>query len=231
MERKKKKEGSGIYIAICCCVVIIAIVGYANRISLKDDTEENRIAQRVEVAEAPEVTSTPIKAEVTEKKEEIETKAAAENTDTEDEPMTVNRNVEVEEEIQFNAPVKGKVIEEYSGDDLVYNEALKDWRTHSGVDFAAEMGEQVLCSAAGVVERVFDSNMGRCVIVDHQNGFKTMYANLNENTQVKEGDELAQGDVVGIVGDTALGDSTDEPHLHFEMISDNKNVNPAEYLE
>lgn len=225
MERKKRKEGSGIYIAICCCVVIIAIVGYANRISLKDEAEENKVVQNVEPVQTPAAVQEPAKeAEEAKVKPTDKPKAA-------EEPAAVSKNVQVEEEIQFNAPVKGKVVEEYSGDDLVYNEALKDWRAHSGVDFAAELGEQVVCSARGIVEKVFDSNMGRCVIVDHQNGFKTMYANLNENTAVKEGDEVAQGDVVGTVGSTALGDSTDEPHLHFEMTSNDKNVNPVEYLE
>ena len=226
MERKKKKEGGGFYIAICCCALIIAAVGYANRLSLKEETpapEENNIAQK-EKQEEINIKSSEPKATMQpqpEKKAEV-----AEET-----PVVVNKNVQVEEKIQFESPVKGKVVEEYSGDDLVYNEALKDWRAHSGVDFAAELGEQVVCSAKGVVEQVFDSSLGRCVIVDHQNGFKTMYANLAENTQVKEGDELMQGDVIGAVGNTALGDRTDEPHLHFEITKQNENINPVEYLE
>lgn len=221
MERKKKKESGGFYIAVCCCVVIIAIVGYANRISLK----ENDNQQSSEIAKATQipVTKAPEPAVKTETKK-VQPTAEAEK------PAPVNKNVQVEEKIEFNVPVKGKVIEEFSGDDLVYNEALKDWRAHSGVDFSAEKGEQVLCSANGVVEDVFDSNMGRCVIVNHQNGFKTMYANLDEETKVAKGDEVAQGDVIGTVGDTALGDSTDEPHLHFEISQNNNAVNPAEYL-
>ena len=220
MERKKKKEGSGFYIAVCCCVVIVAIVGYANRLSLEEKKPEQRTEQLAQATQKPEPTQKPIP---------TATPAAKPQQPPQD--AQVSKNVKVEEKADFSAPVKGKVIEEYSGDDLVYNEALKDWRTHSGVDFAADTGEQVLCCANGVVEEVFDSNMGRCVVIDHKNGFKTMYANLNENTQVSAGDEVAQGDVIGIVGDTALGDSTDVPHLHFEMTMDDKNVNPVEYFE
>lgn len=223
MERKKKKEGSGFYIAVCCCIVIVAIVGYANRLSLEDRKPEQKVEQRAQTTQIPEST----------KKPEVSAAPAVTPAAKPQQPADeqVSKNVKVEEKAEFSAPVKGKVIEEYSGDDLVYNEALKDWRTHSGVDFAADTGEQVLCCANGVVEEVFDSNMGRCVVIDHKNGFKTMYANLNENTQVSAGDEIAQGDVIGIVGDTALGDSTDVPHLHFEMTMDNKNVNPVEYFE
>ena len=75
----------------------------------------------------------------------------------------------------------------------MYNEALKDWRAHSGVDFEAKIGEEVKASAKGIIESVFDSNMGRCVIIDHQNGFRTMYANLEETETVKEGDQVMAG--------------------------------------
>lgn len=221
MERKKKKEGSGFYIAICCCIVIIAAVGYANRISLKEEENTEQIA---EVTQAPVLSNTQTEEN---KSKTVPTPSVKPAEDK----LAANKNVQTEEKIQFNPPVKGNVIEEFSGDDLVYNEALKDWRNHSGVDFAAEIGEQVVCSANGIVEKVFDSSLGHCVIIDHQNGYKTMYANLNDNTPVKEGDEVAQGDVIGTIGDTALGDSTDVPHLHFEMIKKDKNINPVDYLE
>jgi len=216
MERKKKKNG-GAYIAICCCALIVAIVGYANRISLKESQDE-QIGDIVEVVPEDEATQTSQKAEVEVPDSEIAEEK--EEPQESDEP----------EVIEFSAPVSGKVIEEYSGDDLVYNEALKDWRAHSGVDFEAKIGEEVKASAKGIVESVFDSNMGRCVIIDHQNGYKTMYANLEETEKVKEGDQVVAGDVIGMVGNTALGDITDLEHVHFEMIKDGNNVNPIEFL-
>ncbi len=218
MERKKKKKNGGAYIAICCCALIVAIVGYANRMSLKEN-EEEKIGDIVEVVPGDEATQTSQKAEV----EVPDTEIAKESEEKPD-------DIEKPEVIEFVAPVSGKVIEEYSGDDLVYNEALKDWRAHGGVDFEAKIGEDVCASAKGIVESVFDSNMGRCVIIDHQNGFRTMYANLEETEKVKEGDEVMAGDVIGTVGNTALGDITDLEHVHFEMIKDGNNINPTEYL-
>lgn len=216
MERKRKKNG-GLYLALCSCAVIVAMVGYASRMSMTE--KEDKQDELVEVVPDEILTETSGEADV-----EV----------AEDEPVVEEDTPAVKEEpevISFQAPVKGKVIEEFSGDDLVYNEALKDWRAHSGVDFDAKIGEKVTVSAKGVVEKVFDSNMGRCVIVDHKNGFKTMYANLEDNTAVKEGDELNAGDVVGTVGNTALGDITDLEHVHFEMMKNGENVNPVEYLE
>ena len=224
-KRKKKKESGGFYIAVCCCAVVIAIIGYANRTSNDEQIPEEKVVQKAEILEESE----SIDSKTAPSKQEPE--KADKPIDDVKEQVAVSKTAEVEEEIKFHPPVEGNVIEEYSGDDLVYNEALKDWRAHSGVDFSAEVGEQVLCSAKGVVVEVFDSSLGRCVIVDHNNGFQTMYANLNEETNVKAGDEVSVGDVIGKVGNTALGDSTDEPHLHFEMIKKDKNVNPVDYLE
>ncbi len=218
MERKKKNKNGGLYLAICSCLVIVAMVGYAGRMSLEESEEEMK-APIVEVPPEEEIKQTTQKAEV----------VVADEGEQEEQEEVQEEKTEPEV-IEFYAPVGGKVIEEYLGDDLVYSEALRDWRTHKGVDFEAGLGEEVKTSAQGVVERVFDSGMGRCVIIDHRNGFKTMYANLEEDTKVKEGDEVKAGDVIGKVGNTALGDITDLPHVHFEMIKDGNNVNPTEFL-
>ena len=218
MDRKKKKNG-GAYLAICSCALIVALVGYVGRMSL-EEKDESGTQDVVEVTPEPLVFETAQKTEVEVPDAEFEKKAETEEVKKE-EP----------EQIVFTAPVPGKVIEGYLGDDLVYNEALKDWRAHSGVDFEASLGDEVKVSAKGVVESVFDSNMGRCVIVDHKNGYKTMYANLEESNQLQEGDELNAGDIIGKVGNTALGDITDLPHVHFEMMNNGENVNPVEFIE
>lgn len=217
MNKKNKKKNGGAYLAICSCALIFALVGYAGRMSLKEKDE-------VETKDIVEITPEPVAYETAQ-----DTTVEVPDENDGKEPEIVEKKES--ESIVFVAPVQGKVIEGYLGDDLVYNEALKDWRTHSGVDFEAVMGEEVRVSAKGVVESVFDSNMGRCVIVDHKNGYKTMYANLEEDTVIAEGDELKAGDVIGKVGNTALGDMTDLPHVHFEMMKDGNNVNPVDFIE
>lgn len=214
MERRKKKDNGVFYIAICCCAVIIAAVGFAGRLSMVEEKEP-------EIARSNE----PLIVEENQPKPEVK------ETTPPKQDMEVNNNVVVEEPLHFELPVTGKVVAEFSGDDLVYNETLKDWRAHSGVDFEAKLGEDVLCSADGVVEDVFDSELGRCVLVDHKDGYRTMYANLNEEVSLKKGDKIAKGDKVGTVGNTALGDSTNGEHLHFEIVKDGENINPVDYLD
>ena len=208
MERNSK---GGIYITACCLAVIAAVIGFAGRRGKKEET--------------PKTAELPKQVEVAEEKEPQKPQKTAE------EPTVSVSKPAVVEEVQFLRPVSGRVIEEFSDNNLIYNEALRDWRTHDGVDLEAEAGTQVLAAANGVVENVFDSNMGTSVLIDHQNGYKTVYANLDEGIAIKKGDEVAEGDVIGVVGSTALGDATDLPHLHFEISKNGENVNPCDYIK
>ena len=213
MERKNR---GGIYITACCLAVIAAVIGFSGKRAKKEKTPEIATENLAEVQTAEKEETV---------KEEAPKKEAEEKTISVSKPAVV-------EEAQFIRPVAdGKVIEEFSDNNLIYNEALRDWRTHNGIDLEAETGTQVLAAANGVVENIFDSNMGTCVLIDHQNGYKSVYANLDENTAIKKGDEVAEGDVIGMVGNTALGDATDLPHLHFEITKDGENVNPSEYIK
>lgn len=214
MERRRKKSNGVFYIAICTCAVIIAAVGFAGRISMVEEKGPETIG-RENSPEPAVATPVPSPQASMKKSDDVE----------------VNKNVVVEEPLRFDLPVEGKVIAEFSGDDLVYNETLKDWRAHSGVDFSAKLGEVAKASADGTVEDIFDSELGRCVVIDHGDGFKTMYANLSEETTYKKGDKVKRGDNVGTIGNTALGDITNGEHLHFEIIKDGENVNPVDYLD
>lgn len=211
-----RKNRGGIYITACCLAVIAAVIGFSGKRAKKEKT--------------PEIAAENLAEAQPQKSEDIVEEKKASTKETDEKTISVSKPAVVEES-QFIRPVDGKVIEEFSDSDLIYNESLRDWRTHNGIDLEAESGAQVLAAANGVIENVFDSNMGTCVLIDHQNGYKSVYANLDENIAIKKGDEVAEGDVIGMVGNTALGDATDLPHLHFEITKDGKNVNPCEYIK
>ncbi len=100
--------------------------------------------------------------------------------------------------------------------------------THEGIDLAVSEGTDVLASADGIVTRSeWYSGYGICVDIEHYNGTVTRYAHLCQSN-VEVGDELFQGQVLGLSGNT--GNSTG-PHLHFEIRIDNEPVNPLEYVE
>ncbi|MGI6175852.1 MAG: peptidoglycan DD-metalloendopeptidase family protein [Christensenellales bacterium] len=134
--------------------------------------------------------------------------------------------------IELIEPVAGEVIKGFSMDQLVFSNTLEQWMTHGGIDIAAAQGTDVLAAGAGTVAEVkTDGLLGKMVILAHDHNIRTVYANLADTEMVKVGDYLEQGDVLGKVGNTALGESKDESHLHFEVLAEGKRVNPEDYFE
>ncbi len=112
----------------------------------------------------------------------------------------------------------------------IYISSVDEWRTHNGVDIEAEMGASVAAAGDGVVKRVFFGSLGSSMEIEHEDGLCTVYSNLDENHIVKIGNSVKKGDVIAYIGNTALGDVCDTPHLHFEVIQDGKYRNPTDYL-
>ncbi len=132
----------------------------------------------------------------------------------------------------FIAPVGGAVTADYSGEELVYNRTMNDWRTHNGIDFAADEGAEVVASADGTVEAIADSGMmGKTVVVLHNGGIRTIYSNLAENVLVNIGDSVAQGTPLGRVGSTAAAEVSEPSHIHFEVSFNEEPQNPHDYLK
>jgi murein DD-endopeptidase MepM/ murein hydrolase activator NlpD len=128
-------------------------------------------------------------------------------------------------------PVAGEIEVPYSIDALVYNKTMSDWRTHDGVDIAAEMGTQVMATAEGRVESVVNDPLyGTTVVLDHGGGLKSSYSNLSEVPTVAEGDTVVVGEIIGAVGDTALCEAGEVSHLHFSMSLDGVSVDPGNYM-
>lgn len=95
-----------------------------------------------------------------------------------------------------------------------YSERRSAWRVHTGIDLAAPQGTVVLAAKAGwvlLVETI--SGYGTTVLLDHGEGWQTLYAHLHKAT-VLEGAWLEQGHPLGTVGMTG---SASGPHLHFEL--------------
>ena len=124
----------------------------------------------------------------------------------------------------------GDVLTAFSMEELVYSPTLGDWRTHNGVDIAAQQGTTVLAASAGAVLSVTDDPlMGTTVVLEHDNGYQTTYANLQAKPNVEAGDPVSAGQIIGAVGTTAAAESG-QPHLHFAVTKDGKAVDPNEYL-
>ena len=127
------------------------------------------------------------------------------------------------------APVGGDVLCSYVDNELVYSSTLKQWQTHTGIDYSASVGESVKCVYEGVVlEVTSDMLKGNVVKVDHGDGLVTVYGALDE-VSVKVGDKLNQGDEVGKAGSSALAEVELGTHVHFETYLDGVSINPIAY--
>jgi len=131
----------------------------------------------------------------------------------------------------FTWPVKGAVVAGFSVETLAYNETMGDWRTHSGLDIAADLGTQVLAAANGTVSAIYEDDlMGTVVEIDHGQGLTSQYANLAAAPTVSVGDGVSTGSVIGSVGQTAAAESGEQAHLHYALLKEGYPVDPADYL-
>ena len=131
----------------------------------------------------------------------------------------------------FCEPVSGEVIGSYSVNELIYCSTLKQWQTHSGIDYACETGATVVSVYDGTVYSVsYDLLNGNTVTVDHGNGLMTKYSAL-DSVSVKEGDKLKKGDELGKAGNSAMSEVNLGTHLHFETLLEGVSVDPIQYSD
>jgi len=96
-----------------------------------------------------------------------------------------------------------------------FHPVLNRWRAHKGVDYAAPTGTKVRATADGVVRFVGkQGGYGNAVMLDHQGQFQTVYGHLSRFGEVRRGQRVSQGEVIGYVGQTGLASG---PHLHYEF--------------
>ncbi len=159
------------------------------------------------------------------------------NVDSEKKTNTVeskesNSKKEETKNIKFTSPIKGEIIREFASDSLVYSNTLDEWVTHNGVDIKADKTSVVKSAAEGTVYAIKnDPRYGLTVIVEHDGGYKTVYANLLTAEYVVEGEKLEVGQTIGTVGNSSAFEVSDDYHLHFEVIKDGEYLNPCTLME
>jgi murein DD-endopeptidase MepM/ murein hydrolase activator NlpD len=106
-------------------------------------------------------------------------------------------------------------------------EANDTEQTHNGTDYAATQGTLVRATAPGIVENVCnDRYFGLMLTIKHGNGISTRYGHCSQILVAKE-DHVERGQTIALVGNTGRSSA---PHLHYEVLKDGKNVDPAKYI-
>lgn len=200
--------------------------------SSDDSDDYNRVAKPT-TAEALPTQSEQAKAEP-KSSDNATSDMTSESESTKTEDVKDNEQSQMRQsgdKIIMQQPVSGAVLNDYSGDNLVYSKTMQDWRTHNGIDFAANEGDDVLAAADGTVEAITDNGMfGKTIIILHDGGIRSIYSNLAEDAAVAVGDNVLSGSVIGKVGNSAAAEVTENSHLHFEVSVNEESVNPHDYL-
>ena len=130
----------------------------------------------------------------------------------------------------YTRPTAGAVLTPFSGDMLLFQPTLGDWRVHSGTDFACEAGENVLALTDGTVQAVFEDGLyGTCLTLAHAGDLRTTYRGLSE-VRVREGQAVSSGEALGVCAAGIPAEEAIGTHVHVEASRGDTVVDVMELL-
>lgn len=236
---KKKVVGLGLYIVLAACLISALTINVVR--SIKKNSGENIIApvdttltdvpdERSQKTLTRAITKDPLRREVEEVTDDPGKKQKEPSQEDKDDGKSKNERSTY---YAYVMPIENGEFGIYDMETPVFSKTLRDWRVHRGVDIPSELGTPVMVFASGTVQSVSDDAMyGKTVTVDHGDGVVSKYCNLAAvlPESVTVGAELDCGDVIGSVGDTAISECENEPHLHFEVFNNGESVDPTAYF-
>lgn len=129
-------------------------------------------------------------------------------------------------------PVTGEVSHPFSGGELVKSETLGVWKTHDGCDILCDVGTEVKSMSEGVVKEIKDDPLwGVYVIVEQNNGLDVQYCGLAKELNIKTGQAVKQGEIIGKTGDTNQCEILQPPHLHLAVKSGGEWIDPLSVID
>jgi len=135
----------------------------------------------------------------------------------------------------FSMPVSGGALaKSHDAEKQVFSNTMNDYRVHLGVDIEAAVNAPVYAAADGKVAEVWeDPLMGRCIAVTHGGDAVSIYKNLALEVAegIEAGSEVKSGQLLAYVGESAMTELADEPHLHFELTVAGLQVDPLDYFD
>ncbi len=225
-----EKGGKGFYAVIALsvialCAAVFGITGMTKKIrSAGEKTTQTTIDWDNHSAVVSETAANKHETGI---KDERTTETQSETTEAATGEST--RENTTEHTVECSLPLSAAILKDYSNGTMVKSKTMNDWRTHNGVDFTGESGDEIRAVCPGTVKDVFsDTSWGKVVVIEHKNGFTARYCGL-DTVNVNKGDDVEKDFVIGTLGVIPI-ESADTPHLHFEVLSGEKYVDPLEAL-
>ena len=248
---KRPTERVSFYIALSICMMAVGFAVWTAYSTLSDttdpsdntyfsslSTENAAVGQEMTgvTVEATEAVTEPPTEEPTEEMTEPARKLVISETKP-TEARSANQNMGSDQlqavlnvENSLIYPVKsGQVTKPYS-EDAVYSKTLRDYRAHVGCDFAADEGENVYAMCDGTVSDISVSELYGVIIEADCGDCYVYYCGLDSQLTVEKGQQLSTGDTIGTVARIPC-ENEDEPHVHIEIRSGNRTIDPLSVIE
>lgn len=235
MKKSKKSlpAGKGMAIAVVlgvAAVSVASLTAYNRTISRLTPTEDDTSSNNTWVFEADvggedvptnntqdNVPMTDLTAEAADESITIEAEEA-------NKPVVIEaRNI---------MPVSGEVSHPFSNGELVKSETLGVWKTHDGCDILCPLGTEVKSMSTGVIKEISEDPLwGVTVIVEQDNGLEVHYCGLAKELDVKTGQTVQEGAIIGKTSDTCQAEILQQPHLHLGVKQGGKWIDPMSVVE
>ena len=224
------KTVKGIKIAYVCALILTLCGAFAAKIATEKAIGSLKVPIESEYATLPGYTSKDSRL-FTQKPAEKPTEAANDIKNVpDDRPPVTQEKIDVsvveKEADKYAVPFEGDyglplgtdISKDFSPTVPAYSATMGDWRTHSGVDFAAADGSQVKAVSAGIVSGIYNDTLyGQVVEIDHGNGVAAKYCGFEpDSLEIKLGSEVEKGTLLGYLGKVPC-ERSEGSHLHFEM--------------
>lgn len=128
-------------------------------------------------------------------------------------------------------PVNGEVSHPFSNGELVKSETLGVWKTHDGCDILCPLDTEVRSMSSGIVKEIKEDPLwGVCVIVEQDNGLEVHYCGLAKELDIKTGQTVQEGGIIGRTSDTCQAEIVQQPHLHLAVKQGGKWIDPMSVI-
>ncbi|MBO5797456.1 MAG: M23 family metallopeptidase [Clostridia bacterium] len=210
---KQLIKDKGFYVALAVCLVAVGVVAVISLSRMLPPAEEGETTPTT--TGTPTTTAQGVQNPVT-NIPDLRTTTAAPTTRPTAAPTDTPKPQDL-----YVLPLTNEVSKAFSPNEPLYSETMKDWRTHSGVDFTGEKGQTVKAAAAGKITAIkTDVMWGGLIEIDHGFGIVTRYCGVSAR-DIAVGDVVEVGEPIGVLT-TVPCEAEEGEHLHFEVLSSGK---------
>lgn len=237
-EMKKSKKtlpaGKGMAIAVVlgvAAVSVASLTAYNKTLNRLTPTESDTTSQNTWVFEPDEsdIPANNSQNNVPKEVEKADQTVEAADIEVTVEAAEVNRPVVTE--ARNIMPVEGEVSHPFSDGELVKSETLGVWKTHDGCDILCPLDTPVRSMSSGVVKEICEDPLwGVTVIVDQENGLEVHYCGLAKELDIKTGQTIREGEIIGKTSDTCQAEIVQQPHLHLAVKQGGKWIDPMSVI-